>query len=139
MDQGQNSDVVKGQCLCGAVRFHTKKASLTDVAVCHCGMCRRWHGHVGAYTDAPRADLVFDADAELAWFDSSDFARRGFCRRCGSSLFWDAPERGSISIAAGTLDAPTGLTTTLQIFAGHRGDYYEIDTAVPVRPEPPPA
>ncbi len=139
MDHAQSDDVVTGQCLCGAVRFHTQKATLTYVAVCHCGMCRRWHGHVGAYTDAPRADLVFDDVGELAWFASSDFARRGFCRRCGSSLFWDAPERDTISIAAGTLDAPTGLTTTLQIFAGHRGDYYELDATVLVRPEQPPA
>ncbi len=36
-------------------------------------------------------------------------------------------------IAAGTLDAPTGLTTTTQIFVAHAGDYYTIDPAIPQR------
>jgi hypothetical protein len=96
-------------------------------------MCRRWHGHIGAYTDVARAALVFDAQDELAWFQSSSFARRGFCRRCGSSLFWDAPERSTISIAAGTLETPTRLSTRLQIFTEDRGDYYELDRSVAIR------
>ena len=131
------TDIAHGHCLCGSVRFHIAKSALANVVVCHCAMCRRWHGHVGAYTDAPRAALTFDADSDLAWFQSSGFARRGFCRACGSSLFWDAPERATISIAAGALNEPTGLTTSLQIFAAHRGDYYPLDTAIPIRSEPP--
>jgi hypothetical protein len=50
-------------------------------------------------------------------------ARRGFCARCGSSLFWDAPERDTLSIAAGTLDPPTGLRTAAHIYADLAGDY----------------
>ena len=37
------------------------------------------------------------------------------------------------SIAAGTLDAPTGLKTVLQIYVDHAGDYYEIDPRIPQR------
>ena len=133
------NDVVRGQCLCGSVRFHTDRATMRDVVICHCAMCRRWHGHVGAYSNIPRTALVFDRQDDLAWFQSSDFARRGFCRVCGSRLVWEAPERPVISITAGALDNPTGLSTTLQIFAGHKGDYYELDPAVPVRPEPSPS
>ena len=128
------SQITRGHCLCGAVRFRVREGPLSDVALCHCGMCRRWHGHIGAYTDVDRAALVFDAQDELAWFQSSSFARRGFCRRCGSSLFWDAPERSTISVAAGTLEAPTRLSTCLQIFTEDRGDYYELDRSVAIRP-----
>ena len=52
--------------------------------------------------------------ARLRWIDSPNSdagARRGFCGECGSSLFWDPPARDTISIAAGTLDGPTGLST----------------------------
>lgn len=128
------SQIARGQCLCGAVRFRVTERPLSDVALCHCGMCRRWHGHIGAYTDVDRAALLFDAQDELAWFQSSSLARRGFCRRCGSSLFWDAPERRTISIAAGTLEAPTRLSTRLQIFTEDCGDYYELDRSVAIRP-----
>jgi hypothetical protein len=129
------SSVARGQCLCGAVRFRIASGPLRPVVLCHCGQCRRWHGHVGAYTDAPRTALAFDEQRGLAWFQSSSFARRGFCRECGSSLFWDTPERPTISITAGSLDAPTGLSTSLQIFTEDRGDYYALDSAIPVRPK----
>jgi hypothetical protein len=132
-------DDIRGQCLCGSIRFRVARSELANVVICHCGMCRRWHGHVGAYADAPRTAVTLEASADLAWFQSSNFARRGFCRTCGSSLFWDAPERTTISITAGALDAPAGLTTVLQIFTGHCGDYYPIDTAIPIRSEPSPS
>lgn len=126
-------DAVAGGCLCGAVRF-TLRAPLRPVVVCHCSQCRRWHGHAGAYTEVAAEDLAFAADASLAWFRSSDVARRGFCSACGSSLFWQRHGTARISVAAGTLDAPTGLATTLQIFAGDKGDYYALDPDVPTRP-----
>jgi len=48
-------------------------------------------------------------------------------RRIGSSLFWDAPEGETISIAAGTLDLPTGLKTVEQIYTADASDYYDLD------------
>jgi hypothetical protein len=122
----------KGQCLCGAVRFETKGA-LRGVSICHCKMCRRWHGHTGAYTNVPKTALSFTESRGLAWYHTSDLARRGFCRECGSCLFWEAFDRDSLSIAAGTLDDPTGLATTLQIYTEDKGDYYELDTRIPSR------
>ncbi len=65
----------------------------------------------------------------LRWIQSprSDAgARRGFCGECGSSLFWDAPELETISIAAGTLNGPTGLQVASHWYVSQAGDYYEI-------------
>ena len=116
-----------GRCLCGAVRYEVE-GPLRDVSVCHCVECRRWHGGPGGYTAAPR-DAV-RVSGEVRWIDSpaSDaHARRGFCADCGSSLFWDAPGRATISIAAGTLDPPTGLSTVRHIYTGDASDYYDLD------------
>ena len=96
-------------------------------------MCRRTHGHIGAYTAAPKSALDFAEARGLRWYASSDFARRGFCAECGASMFWDAATRDTISIAAGTLDAPTGLKTVLQIHVDAAADYYAIETQIPVR------
>jgi hypothetical protein len=118
-----------GGCLCGAVRFEVL-GPLRDVVLCHCGECRRWGGHVTAMTAAEAAHLRFVTDSGLRWIDSPESAaraRRGFCGECGASLFWDAPDRETISIAAGVLDEPTGLRTTSQIYTEDAGDYYEID------------
>jgi len=123
---------VKGSCLCGAVRYDVS-GPLRDVIECHCAMCRKTHGHIGAYTAAPKSALAIVEGRGLKWYASSPKARRGFCSECGGTLFYDPLQKDLMSIAAGTLDAPTGLTTTLQIYVGHRGDYYDIDPAIPQR------
>ena len=84
-------------------------------------------------TAARTEHLALVSDRGLRWIDSPNsaaHARRGFCAECGSSLFWDAPDRETISIAAGTIDEPTGLRTTMQIYTADAGDYYEIDPAL---------
>jgi hypothetical protein len=103
---------------------------LRDVEVCHCIECRRWHGGPTGYTSAPREALRLEGEDRLRWIDSPEsnaHARRGFCGECGSSLFWDAPDRATISITAGTLDAPTGLRTVKHIYTADAGDWYELD------------
>jgi hypothetical protein len=126
--------MASGRCVCGAVAFDVR-GPLRDVVLCHCTECRRWAGHVWAATAARFDELDFSEDRGLRWIDSPDSehdARRGFCGECGSSLFWDAPGRDTISIAAGTFDEPTGLKTTQQIYTAEAGDYYELDPGVPV-------
>jgi hypothetical protein len=117
-----------GRCLCGAVRYKVREP-LQDVLICHCEECRRWHGHVSAFTAARREDLVVEDELAVRWIDSpaSDAdARRGFCGTCGSSLFWDAPGRETISIAAGTLDGSVALRVTGHIFVSQRAGYDEL-------------
>jgi hypothetical protein len=66
---------------------------------------------------------------ELRWIpspESESEAQRGFCGACGSSLFWDAPARDTVSIAAGTLDEPTGLRLLGHVYVSQVGDYYEL-------------
>jgi hypothetical protein len=121
-----------GSCLCGAVRYEVSGA-LRDVVVCHCEMCRKSHGHIGAYTAAPKGALHLIESRGLKWYRSSDIAQRGFCGECGGTLFWDGTGRDTISIAAGTLDGPTGLKTVVQIYVDDKGDYYDVDVAVPIR------
>ncbi len=122
-----------GGCLCGAVRFEVE-GELGEVLLCHCSECRRWHGHVCAATRVPEERLTLVERRGLRWIDSPNsaaHARRGFCGECGSSLFWDAPGRDTISVSAGSFDEPTGLTTTAQIYVAGAGDYYEVDPRLP--------
>ncbi|MGH8502133.1 MAG: GFA family protein [Gammaproteobacteria bacterium] len=123
-----------GRCLCGAVSY-TIDGLLRDVVICHCGQCRRFHGHVAAYTAAPRSQVTIDdLHKQLKWYASSDKARRGFCSRCGSSLFWDEYGTDLLRIAAGALDQPTGLQTTTHIYIDDRGDYYVLADDLEKRP-----
>ena len=119
-----------GRCLCGGVSYAIA-GPLRDVVYCHCSRCRRTHGHFAAYTACEREELALVADATLRWHEL-DGSRRGFCSRCGGSLFWERDGRSTISVAAGTLDTPTGLSVSHQTFTADASDYYELP-AVPTR------
>ncbi|HXZ60670.1 MAG TPA: GFA family protein [Steroidobacteraceae bacterium] len=121
-----------GGCLCGAVRY-TVAGPLRPVVLCHCTQCRRSTGHFMAATAARHGDFRCSAAPELRWYESSDAARRGFCSHCGSTLFWQAHGRDYISIAAGTLDGATGLSSACHIHVADKGDYYSIGDGVPQR------
>lgn len=120
-----------GGCLCGAVTFDIY-GPMRNVVYCHCGQCRRSHGTFAAYSAAKRGDLVFTQDRGLKWYSSSSNARRGFCRDCGSSLFWDGLNNDYVAVSAGCLDKPTGLKSIRHIFADDKGDYYEISDGLEV-------
>jgi hypothetical protein len=100
--------------------------ALKPVTYCHCSKCRRWHGHVGAYTAVERAGFRLVEQRGLKWHAMSATVRRGFCAECGSSLLWDEEGETHVGICAGTLDAPTGLRSKAHIFVASKGDYYEL-------------
>jgi len=123
----------KGSCLCGAVTFEAE-GELKGPDGCHCTQCRKWTGHYLASTDVPRSALTVHGAEHVAWFESSVKVRRGFCSRCGSSLFFDPLDRQKhdwIGIAMGAFDTPTHTHLALHIFVAEKGDYYEITDGLP--------
>ena len=114
-----------GACACGAVRYEFT-GEPTPVTFCHCSKCRRWHGHVGAYTAIERPQFRLIEQHGLKWHAINSTARRGFCSQCGSSLLWDEAGDPRMSICAGTIDGPTGLTPKAHIYVGSKGDYYPL-------------
>lgn len=117
--------MVTGRCECGSVRFSLPEVR-ASVTVCHCSQCRRTSGHVWASTMAPADSLTFETKDGLTWIDSSDFAKRGFCNRCGSSLFYKMQSESEIAISAGSLDDDAGLVLGQHIYVKDKGCYYEI-------------
>ena len=113
---------VTGRCLCGGVRYESS-AVRRELIHCHCEMCRRVTGGLWIATHSVRSDLTIEDDHCLAWYQSSDHARRGFCRKCGSSLFFDSTQRPTMGIAAGTVDQPSGLELVAHIFTADAADY----------------
>ena len=117
-------------CLCGGVRLITK-GSLRHVSNCHCTQCMKTHGNFAAYTSTPEKDVKFLKKRTLKWFRSSKRAKRGFCRKCGASLFFKLIGNNNISIAAGMFNGPTKLKTKMNIFVKGKLDYYKLDNRLP--------
>ena len=80
-----------------------------------------------------QTDLELTSDATLQWYhDESPDTWRGFCNRCGASLFWDARDgRGKMAVAAGSLDDSTELETIGHVYISEAGHYYEIADGLP--------
>ncbi len=118
------SEPIKGRCLCGAVEFEV--AEVREVDACHCSMCRHWTGGVFIGADV-RGGVTLTKDESLAWYDSSDWAKRGFCKICGASLFYRLkPDPDVWAISAGALDLPAGLSIGKEIFVDEKPDYYDL-------------
>lgn len=119
-----------GHCLCGGVAF-TIDGAMSALSACHCAQCRRQSGHFVVAGEVADADITFQRDETLAWYRSSDFARRGFCQACGSALFWQQDGSTDWSVSIGSLEQPNGLRLTSHIFVAHKGGYYQITDGLP--------
>ena len=121
-------------CLCGAVAL-----SLPDrfdyLGNCHCSECRKFSGADYAPVGGLDGALVTITQGEeaISRFQKSPETTLAFCRHCGSSLFWRAPGRDSVSIAAGTVDEPSGLAASGHIWWDARADW-EVPDGLPTRP-----
>lgn len=114
-----------GSCLCGGVTFQMT-GPLDDVIACHCEQCRKQTGNYWSSTHTADIDLVMIKSDGLAWYRSSENAQRGFCKNCGSTLFWKSDGSGRTSICVGSIDGKSGLKLGGHIYVDHAGDYYEI-------------
>lgn len=103
-----------GRCLCGDVRFEIAAISEPPVA-CHCRECQRQGGGVWVAVTARRHDVEI-AGHRLAWVSATPRAWRGFCRDCGSYLFWQETDSETIDIAFGCIDNANGLELSAHIF-----------------------
>ena len=89
------------------------------------------HGNYAAYTNVEEQNIKFIKSTTLKWFRSSKKAKRGFCRRCGASIFFKIIGAKNISIAAGMFSKTIKLKTIANIFVKGRMDYYKLDNRIP--------
>lgn len=114
-----------GSCLCGAVAFEIT-GPMKDALACHCSQCRKMTGNYWISSSVADADLKLTQQDGLTWFVSSQSAKRGFCKKCGSSLFWKQNGSKTLSVCVGSIDGKSGLKLEGHIFCDDAGDYYEI-------------
>lgn len=115
-----------GGCLCGAVRFEIAVPEAT-YNICHCGMCRRWGA--GPFMGVHCAGAPsFAKDEGLAWYRGSKWAERGFCQRCGTSLFWRlAEDPGAMTVVSSeALDDAGDLALGRHIYIDAKPPYYDF-------------
>ena len=90
---------------------------------------RKFSGGVALAMEVSEGGLTWsDGETRIATFASSDWAERGFCPVCGSSLFWrltaEGPAKGLTILNAGTLDDMNGMAFTHEIYVDNQPDCY---------------
>lgn len=127
-------ETITGECLCGAVGFCAKPLK-RQIEACHCAMCRKWSGiaFVGVMCDG---EAQFTGEDQLARYASSKWAERGFCKTCGSSLFYRFKPTGSYSFLAGTIADIGEMQLAEQIFVDEKPDYYDFAQKTPMKTGP---
>lgn len=125
--------MIHGSCLCGAVRLEVQEPLERAPEACHCTQCRKQTGSYLIAVNVRRSALnVLGADA-VAWYQSSAKVERGFCRVCGSTLFWKPNIEGYewTGVAMGCIDTPLSLAVAKHTFVADKGGYYEINDGAP--------
>ncbi len=121
--------IAMGSCLCGDLRVGLELPSQW-VAHCHCSMCRRAHGAAFVSWVGMRAERcrIDDPQQRLQWYPSSPGAERGFCARCGSTLFFRS-ERwpGELHIALANMVDPVDRAPQVHAFWDTHVDWVQLD------------
>jgi hypothetical protein len=98
---------ITGGCQCGRVRYAMHAAKVEKPHVCHCRMCQKATGGLfAALAGCAKANLEWTR-GEPDFFASSNLAKRGFCRDCGTPLTfaYNTPE-ARIYATIGSMDDP---------------------------------
>ena len=116
---------LSASCLCNGISM-TIKGQFRPVINCHCIQCTKTHGNYAAYTSVLEQNIIFKSKKTLKWFQSSAKAKRGFCKKCGSSIFFKRLGSKAVSISAGLFRNPSKLKTISHIYVKNKRDYYKI-------------
>jgi hypothetical protein len=131
-------DAAFGRCLCGALEFSIRLPSKW-IAHCHCTMCRRAHG--AAFVTWVGAEAtsfsVSDPEGLLRWYRSSPEAQRGFCVRCGSTLFFRSEKwPGEVHIVRANFESELDREPQAHVFFDTHVPWLDINDTLPKRPSP---
>jgi len=108
-----------GRCMCGAVSFSAEQVP-DRFGICHCEMCRRWTGSALLGVAVPTDRVTWHGREHVATFQSSEWAERAWCTRCGTGLYYRVTEQnpwfGSVEIPLGLFDDPDRFSLEHEIY-----------------------
>lgn len=116
--------MLEGQCLCGAIKVRAT-ATRPALRACHCEMCRRHTSSMFMSVDLDQDSI--DIDGEVTLFRSSDWAERGFCATCGSTVFYATVHDGRRNLAAGLFPNAADATLMHEFYADAAPDSYALE------------
>ena len=125
MSSPERLDVkASGGCQCGAVRYRAS-AMLDTSHICHCRMCQKAAGNFFIALIGIPKDALNWTRGTPATFKSSDQVERGFCRDCGTPLYYDYAASRHLSVTTGSLDNPAAFPPRVQFGSEGRMPWFD--------------
>lgn len=119
-----SNNMVQGSCLCGAVNVSTTSMN-NHIGACHCTMCRKWSGGPFLAVECG-GDVSFSGEEYIKTYQSSQWAERGFCQKCGSHLFYRLKQNNQYYIPVAIFDHSENWVFDHQIFIDEKPEYYSF-------------
>jgi hypothetical protein len=123
--------MIRGSCLCGAVRFEIDQVrALTH---CHCANCRKLTGAAFAsyaHVEAEKFRFAAGEDMTVA-YESAPGSFRHRCKVCGCLTPGKAPYLATVSVPAGLLDDDPQARPRLHVFTSSRAPWWTIADDLP--------
>lgn len=90
-------------------------------------MCRRQNSAMMMTIDASQNSLVFSDKKNLSIYPSSEWVERGFCNRCGTTLFWRSRDFNYCAVNVFALnEQPEDLKLDMEIYIDHKPEFYRF-------------
>ena len=112
-----------GKCLCGAVTFTAEEVD-PHVHACHCSICRGWTG--GPMLSGSVGSIEFQGEDKIKLYASSEWAERGFCSECGTSLFYHLKDPSMYIVSMGTFDDVEQFQMSGEIYIDEKPSGYDF-------------
>lgn len=124
-------EAFEGGCLCGAIRYRAISRPTRGV-ICHCSMCRKHSG-------APALAFFHFPVEGFTWikgrptrYRSSQFAERGFCANCGSTMTMHEEVLGDrVQVTVGSLDEPQRVQPNDHVWTQDQLPWFQIADELP--------
>lgn len=72
------------------------------------------------------SDVTIAGEDSIGVYDSSAWAERGFCKTCGSNLFYRLKESNQHFVPAGLIEGTPELSFDHQVFIDEKPPYYSF-------------
>ncbi len=121
MDKIQHA---KGTCLCGSITVSANEVD-NHFGACHCDMCRIWTGGPQMAIGCGE-NVKIEGEEHVRYFDSSAWAERAFCKKCGTHLFYRVKKTGDHRVLLGLFGDSISPKFNIQFFTDKKPNSYSF-------------
>ena len=120
-----------GGCFCNAIKFTVTADTFWSI-LCYCNSCKKISGApVVAWAGFSKNQITWTGE-QICEFSSSKGVKRGFCKKCGTTLTYCGEEFGidKIFITTVAFKNPNLFPPTEQIFTSENLNWMHLDNKI---------